>query len=255
VITEIDALTSRLADAGFVAARDEALELLELARDEETLESMIVRRLRGEPLAWITGSVNFCDLKVNIDVGVYVPRWQSEPLTRRAVSRLPPRGTSIDLCTGAGAIAAVLRAHHPAARVVATELDDRACACARSNGVEVYRGDLYEPLPRDLESHVDVIVAVVPYVPTASLDLLPRDTFSFESTISYDGGPNGIDVLRRVILGSPRYLRAGGTLLVELGGEQTELLREDLRSCGFRGSQVFVDGDGDVRGLEATFAP
>jgi methylase of polypeptide subunit release factors len=63
---------------------------------------------------------------------------------------------------------------------------------APSNGVEVYRGDLFAPLPLDLEGRVDVIVSVVPYVPDVdAIDLLPRDTLQFESTLSYDGGDRG----------------------------------------------------------------
>src|SRR5580693_6279857 len=183
--------------AGFVAADDEALELLEGAHgDEVVLESLIDRRLRGEPIAWIVGYATFCGLRVKVREGVYVPRWQSEPLARRATERLPENGIAIDVCTGSGAIAAVLRAQRPEARVVATDLDAWAVECATSNGVEAYAGDLFTPVPSTLDSTVDVIVGVVPYVPTPSLSLLPRDTFDFETTVSYDGGDEGVDILR-----------------------------------------------------------
>ena len=96
------------------------------------LSELLARRLTGEPLAWITGSVTFCGLTLRIDPGVYVPRWHTELLARRAVKRLPQDGTAIDLCTGAGAIAATLVAHRPEARVLATEVDPWAVACARA---------------------------------------------------------------------------------------------------------------------------
>jgi release factor glutamine methyltransferase len=191
-------------------------------------------------------------LRIRVEDGVYVPRWQSEGLARSAVSRLPARGTAIDLCTGSGALAKTLLARRPNARVVASDLDERAVSCARSNGVEVYLGDLFTPLPRELLGRVDVIVGVVPYVPTSSMVLLPRDTLIFESPVSYDGGPDGLDVLRRVIQESPRFLRIGGCLLVELGGEQAELVQGDLARSHFRDITVLSDDDGDVRGLEAT---
>lgn len=252
----VDVVAARLASAGFVAALDEAEELLECSRGEVlVLESMIERRLLGEPLAWITGIATFCDVTLRVDSGVYVPRWQSEPMARAAVERLPSRGITIDLCTGSGAVAKALRTMRPHAHVVATDLDERAVACAASNDVEVYLGDLFAPLPRQLQGVVDVVIGIVPYVPSSSMSMLPRDTFAFESRWSYDGGEDGTDVLRRVITDSPQFLRPGGALLIELGGEQAELLEEELARHGFGDVIVHVDDDHDVRGIEATWNP
>ena len=246
-------LETVLAEAGFVAAGEEAAELrARAAGDAEMLEKLVGRRLTGEPLAWITGKVSFCGLEIRVDPGVYVPRWQSEPLALRTVARLPVNGVAIDLCTGTGAIARTLAAMRPGARVVASDLDERAAACAAGNGVEVYRGDLFTPLPRTLEGGVDVIVGVVPYVPTPALALLARDTLVFESPLCYDGGPDGTDVLRRVLAESPRFLRRGGALLLELGGEQADALGGDLDRLGYAETAVLFDDDGDVRGIEAT---
>jgi release factor glutamine methyltransferase len=248
-------LEAVLAGAGFVAAGDEARELLACAGgDGAVLDALLGRRLTGEPLAWITGSVPFCDVAVRIDPGVYVPRWHSEPLARRAGERLPAGGTAIDLCTGSGAIARALAAIRPGARVVASEIDQPAVACATANGVEVYQGDLFAPLPRGLEGCVDVVVAVVPYVPTPALPLLQRDTFRFESSLHYDGGRDGTDILRRVLAESTRFLRDGGALLVELGGDQADALASDLDRLGYRDVNVLSDEEGDVRGVEATRA-
>jgi len=252
-VHDLETLADALGCAGFVAARDEALELLSSANgDEALLERLVRRRLGGEPLAWITGSVSFCGITVHVDPGVYVPRWQSEPLACRAVERLPPRGTALDVCAGAGAIAALLRARRPAARVAATELDVRAAACATDNGVEVHVGDLYEPLPRELVGRVDVVVGVVPYVPTAALALLPHGTLDWEAPLAYDGGPDGTAVLRKVAAGAPAVLGRPGALLLELGAGQADLIAEDLLGLGFAEPVVLVDDDGDVRGIEAT---
>jgi release factor glutamine methyltransferase len=250
--SNIAALLSR---AGFIAAEEEADELLaSAAGNAELLDSLVARRLTGEPLAWITGRVSFCGLEIRVDPGVYVPRWQSEPLAHRAAARLPGNGTAIDLCTGSGAIARTLMSRHPSARVVASDLDERAVACATANGVEVYAGDLFAPLPRRLEGRVDVVVGVVPYVPTPALPLLQRDTFTFESALAYDGGLDGAKILRRVLTDAPRFLRRGGALLLELGGEQADALRDDLARLGYVDVGVLVDEDGDNRGIEATYA-
>src|SRR5207247_7078735 len=108
----------------------------------------------------------------------------------------------------------------PFARVVASDIDERAVACAAANGAEVYRGDLFEPLPRILEGHVDVVVGVVPYVPTPALPLLQRDTFAFESPLSYDGGPAGTKIPRRAPTDSARLLRPGAALSPDVGALQ-----------------------------------
>ena len=248
-----NALAELLADNGFVAADEEADELLaRAAGDQELLVAMLERRLTGEPLAWITGTVEFYGLTLRVDRGVYVPRWQTEGVARRALERLPEDGAAIDLCTGAGAIAAALRAGRPRARVVGTDLDERAVACARGNGVEAYAGDLFEPLPPELAGRVDVVVGSVPYVPTPELALLQRDTLTFESALSYDGGADGSGVLRRAVAGSPGFLRAGGALVLELGAGQPDALAPDLDRRGYRDVTVIRDEDGDVRGIEAT---
>jgi release factor glutamine methyltransferase len=257
VTTEPDpvvaALAARLARAGFVAAAEEADELAACAGgDPSLLATLVGRRLSGEPLAWITGSAAFGDLTVRVDPGVYVPRWQSLELARRATALLPEAGTAVDLCTGSGAIAAAVQAGRPSARIVATDSDARAVACARANGIEAYRGDLFDALPPDLRGETDVVVAVVPYVPSTDFHLLPRDTLDFEEASHYDGGPDGTLVLRRVIAGAPRFLRPGGALLLELGGAQADALRPALQHDGYESVRTWSDEDGDLRGLAAT---
>ena len=246
-------LSALLASEGFIAAEEEAHELLAYAADDELLDSAVRRRLTGEPLAWITGQAWFCGIAIRVDPGVYVPRWLSEPLARRAVDRLPEGGTAIDLCTGSGAIARVLSVHRPRARVAASDVDERAVACATANCVEAYCGDLFAPLPGEFEGCVDVVVGVVPYVPAAELPLLQRDTFTFETPLSYDGGADGTDILLRVLRDAPRFLRNGGALLLELGGDQAGALTDELERLGYVDLSILTDEDGDARGIEATF--
>src|SRR5439155_3749181 len=108
------------------------------------------------------------------------------------------------------------------------------------------------PVPRELEGCVDVVTAVVPYVPDGDLRLLQRDTFTFESALAYAGGADGTDVLRRVVAGAPRFLRRGGALLLELGGDEARRLEPDLARAGYGDVEVLLDEDGDLRGIEAT---
>ena len=239
----------RLAAAGCVAAEEEARDLLALAGDDETAESWISRREQGEPLAWITGLEEFAGSHLRVDPGVYVPRRQSEELARRAAELLATDGGSAaDFCTGSGPIAAYLLAAVPAAHVVGVEIDRSAAVCARRNGVPVVVGDLADPLA---SSAFGVVTAVAPYVPADDFRTLPRDVQRYEPRRSLDGGRDGLHVVRRVVTGSARVLRPGGWLLVELGGEQDELLAPTLAGAGFEAVRTWRDEDGDLRGLVA----
>ncbi len=245
-------MADRLARAGFVAAEEEAAELLEAtATGAAPLEDLVARRLAGEPLAWVVGHTAFDDVDVSVASGVYVPRWQTVQLARRAAAMLPATGTAVDLCTGSGAVALALQRARPQARVLATDIDADAVACARGNGVDALLGDLFDPLPPGLAGAVDVVTAVVPYVPTPALGLLPRDTLTFESSAHYDGGPDGTDCLRRVLVGAPGFVRPGGAVCLELGAGQPKLLREQLQGLGYVRVETWADEDGDVRGLRA----
>ncbi len=207
--------------------------------------------MTGEPLAWITGSVRFCGTKLRVDPGVYVPRLHTEALALRAAQCCPSKGVALDLCTGSGAVAATISRLRPAAQVVATDLDERAVACARRNGVEAYGGDLFGPVPAHLKGRVDVVVAVVPYVPERELQYLQRDTLTFETPLAYLGGIEGTDLLRRVVAGASLWLRPGGALLLELGRGQDDLLRDDLVRYHYAVVAVLHDEEGDLRGVEA----
>jgi len=241
-----------LAAGGSVEPGLEADALLQAAHDGAgPIDGLVARRLDGEPLPWITGWVRFCDARVFVDPGVFVPRPQTEALARRAVALLPSDGIAVDLCTGSGAIAVVLRTERPAATVIATDLDPVAVACARRNGVEALTGDLDEPLPPAVRGRVDVVTAVVPYVPTEELHLLPRDVLAHEPVRALDGGPGGTAVLERAARVAARWLRPGGTVLLELGGDQADALSATMADAGLTATHVLRDDEGRDRSIEA----
>jgi release factor glutamine methyltransferase len=241
---------ARLAAAGCIAAEEEATALAAAATGPAHLDALVDRRTHGEPLAWLVGAVEFCGIRVIVHPGVYVPRWQSEPLARRAAALLPANGIAVDLCTGAGAIARVLRTSSPSAVVVATDIEPAAVACAWENGVDALLGDLDEPLPSALLGAVDVMTAVVPYVPDDQLQFLPRDVVAFEPHIALDGGGGGLRLLFAVVARSARWLRPGGWLLLELGGDQAAVVADEMGAAGFVEVAVLQDDDGDDRAIE-----
>ncbi len=240
-------MVDRLVAAGCVAAEEEADELLGAAPDLATLEAWLCRREQGEPLAWITGTLRFCDRTLQVDRGVYVPRIQSEELARRAGEVLPRGGRAVDLCTGAGAVAAHVSTRVPTAMVLGIDIDVRAATCARRNGVRAVVGDLDRPLRT--ERHFDLVTAVAPYVPTGDLRLLPVDVQRFEPRAALDGGVDGLDLVRRIIAAAGRILRPGGWLLIELGGAQDTVLAPVLAAAGLAPAESWNDEDGDLRGL------
>jgi release factor glutamine methyltransferase len=241
-----------LAEGGCIAPRAEADALFTASSEGAgPIEELVARRLLGEPLAWITGSVRFCDARILVDPGVFVPRPHTQALTRRAVSLLPAGGIAVDLCTGSGAVAAVLGSAHPRAAVVATDVDPVAVTCARRNGVRALVGDLDEPLSPSLRGSVDVMTAVVPYVPTEELHLLPRDVVTNEPRRALDGGPRGTTVLVRAAEAAARWLRAGGSVLLELGGHQASEVATTLADMGLSEIHVHRDADGQDRAIEA----
>jgi release factor glutamine methyltransferase len=244
-----ETVINRLGAAGCVAADEEADELLASATDDATLESWIRRREQGEPLAWVTGSLQFCGHRIHVEPGVYVPRVQSEELARRAGRLLTANGGwAADLCTGAGAIAVHLMSAAPTATVIGVDIDIRAVACARRNGVQALVGDLDQPFR---SGAFEIVTAVAPYVPTGDIRLLPADVQRYEPRLALDGGNDGLDLVRRIVGAAARLLRPGGWLLVELGGDQDRALSPTLATHGFDFAEAWFDEDGDLRGLAA----
>jgi release factor glutamine methyltransferase len=248
-VTDRAAVVERLEVAGCVAADEEAGELWAAAPDAGTLEAWVRRRERGEPLAWITGSTWFCGRPLAVDAGLYVPRYQTEELAVRAAAHLPPAGRAADLCTGTGAVASHLAASVPGAAIVGVDVDPRAAACARRNLVPAVAADLADP-PLRLGSF-DLVTAVAPYVPTDALALLPADVQRYEPRRALDGGADGLDLVRQVVVAAAGLLRPGGWLLLELGGDQDAALAPTLATVGFEPAEPWHDEDGDLRGTAA----
>jgi release factor glutamine methyltransferase len=242
----MDALVTRLRAAGCVFAEDEAAVLRDAARSPEELEAMTVRRLAGEPLELVVGWASFDRIRVRVAPGVFVPRLRSTLMVRLAAALLRPGGsTVVDMGCGTGAIGAALADRVPAAEVWAVDIDPDAVACARLNlsPDRVLLGDLFAPLPSDLRA--DVICANAPYVPTGAIALMPHEARDHEHRIALDGGSDGLDIQRRVIAGSPRWLAPGGTLLVETSEHQAEATAALMRHAGLSPA---VHSDAEVDG-------
>jgi release factor glutamine methyltransferase len=232
-------LVARLRAAGCVYAEDEARLLTEATADPEALETLVARRVAGEPLEHLLGWAQFDGLRVVLATGVFVPRPRTELLLDEAVRRLPEHPPiAVDLCCGSGAVGLAMLRRRPGLELHAADLDPVAVACARVNlepvGGHVYEGDLTDALPERVRGRVDVLVANVPYVPTGELAAMPAEARHHEPALALDGGADGLDVLRRLADQAPWWLADGGWLLVETSRAQAEVAAEVLTRAGLR---------------------
>lgn len=222
-------VTARLRAAGCVFVEDEARLLLAAAGSDEELDDLVARRAAGAPLEYLLGWVEFGGIRVGVRPGVFVPRQRTMFLVEEAAVLLRARAdrlTVVDLCCGSGALGLALL--HMLARpveLVASDIDPVAVACARDNlapfGAHVHRGDLFAALPEGLRGRVDILLANTPYVPTRRIAQLPPEARDHEPVTALDGGPDGLDVFRRVAAGAGAWLRPGGHLLIEIGVDQS----------------------------------
>lgn len=220
--------------AGCVFADDEARLLLAAAPDADTLAAMVRERVSGRPLEQILGWAEFCGRRIAVEPGVFVPRRRTEFLVELALRTMPDRTALIvDLCCGSGAVGAVLEAAADV-ELHATDIDPVAVRCAARNiGTgRVHLGDLYAALPPALAGRIDVIVANAPYVPTGSVATMPPEARLHEPRRALDGGPDGVDVHRRVADQAPRWLAPDGVLLVETSERQAGATAAACRCAG-----------------------
>ncbi|NXY94546.1 putative protein N(5)-glutamine methyltransferase [Streptomyces sp. BR123] len=225
--------------AGCVFAEEEAELLVSAADDAAHLAALVARRAGGEPLEHVVGWAEFCGLRLQVGAGAFVPRRRTEFLVSEAVAGAPgrPDRVVLDLCCGVGALGAAVAARlGRGAELHAADIDPAALAYARLNvapyGGRVHEGDLYGALPGGLRGRVDVLVVNAPYVPTGEIPLLPAEAREHEPAVSLDGGPDGLDVHRRVAAGALPWLAPDGRLLIETSEHQAPLTARALEAGG-----------------------
>jgi release factor glutamine methyltransferase len=248
------AVVDRLRAAGCVFAEEEAVLLLAEGGSAGERAERVARRVAGEPLEQVLGWAEFCGLRVAVDPGVFVPRRRTEFLVREAAARAPRGGIPlvVDLCCGTGALGVALAMSLGRAlsgiRLYATDVDPVAVRCARRNvagiGGQVLEGDLFGPLPAAVRGRVDLLLANVPYVPTAELALLPPEARDHEPRTALDGGGDGLDVLRRVAAEALAWLAPGGCLLTEVSEQQSATATRIVAAAGLRPDVVSANDDG-----------
>lgn len=245
-MTAPEDLVERLRAAGCVFAEDEAALIAAQDATGAGRRRLADRRAAGEPLEQVLGWAAFAGLRIAVAPGVFVPRRRTELLAERAAAHLDGTGVLVDLCCGSGAVGAAVRAARPGVAVHAVDSDPRAVACARANlpGAAVHHGDLDAALPDALRGRVDVLTACAPYVPSGAVVDMPREARDHEPLPALDGGPDGLDVVRRIVTAAPGWLRPGGVVLLEIGADQVPAARTALAAAGLGASTATDDERG-----------
>lgn len=197
-------------------------------RQASRYDQLTRRRLDGEPLQYLEGTVDFGPLTLAIDRRALIPRPETEQLWELVRNEVtgggrPPR-LVVDLCTGSGALALALKYTFPTSVVWGTDLSTEALRLAEENGyrtrLEVIwaSGDLFDALPEDIEGHVDVLVSNPPYVGAG--EWLPMEVREHEPAMALYAGPDGTEVLSRIAEAAWDWLAPGGLIACEIGEKQ-----------------------------------
>jgi release factor glutamine methyltransferase len=217
---------------------------------EQTLAQIMERRLTREPLAYILGYKEFYGVNLLVNSNVLIPRPETESMVEHTLFMAlmgmeTPQLVVADIGTGTGAIAINLALHLPAARIYATDNADSALDVAAYNirshnvadRITLRKGDLLAALPEP----VDLIVANLPYVPTQRIPTLQPE-IQWEPVHALDGGPEGLDLMERLLRQAPEKLKEHGIILLELDPEQVAPLRA-LATELFPEAEITVEKD------------
>jgi len=240
--------------AALAADPDRALSPQQAAE----LEALAGRRLRGEPVAYLTGRKEFWSLDLDVTPEVLVPRPETELVVELALAALAgtARPAALDLGTGSGAIALAIARERPDAAVTAVDRSAGALAVAAGNAarlgianVRFLRGSWYGPVAGE---RFDLVAANPPYLAEddpalAALACEPRPALV--------AGPAGLEALAQVCAAAPAALVPGGALVVEHGAAQGAAVRELMSAAGLVDVATHRDLAGHPRATQGRTAP
>ena len=216
-----------------------------LTRSElERYKAFIRRRINREPVAYILGTRGFWTIDVRVSKDVLIPRPETECLVEEAVARLSQERPSavkriLELGTGSGAIILSLALQQPQNVFIASDISMNAVQLAAENASELslrgnihfFCGDWMEPIRSDTEPF-DMILSNPPYIRKDEINRLQPEIRRYEPLAALDGGPDGLDGLKRIIATAHRFLTPGGSLLLEMGYDQQPAVQNFIDKTG-----------------------
>ena len=222
----------------------------------EYIQAFIARRVAREPLQYLLGTQEFLGREFSVTPAVLIPRPESALLVDEAIRRCAqtPGATVVDVGTGSGCLAVSVALALPMARVVAIDASADALVVARANmaqhgvgsRIACYHGDLLVPIAEESwANQIQVIVSNPPYIADEDVAALQPEVREFEPRLALAGGPDGMDVHRRLLEQAPAYLKPGGVLLMEVGlGQAAVVCRQAEEQGQFHTYAVLQDEGG-----------
>ncbi|MCL1828275.1 MAG: peptide chain release factor N(5)-glutamine methyltransferase [Oscillospiraceae bacterium] len=216
----------------------------------EKIESLITRRLNGEPVAYITGSWEFYGIPLEITPAVMIPRVDTELLAKAAIELMRNYSGAriLDLCSGSGCLGCAIAHEIPGARVVMADSNRDALKICRRNvlqndlntSVSCVEADAMADPPMSIGSF-DLIVSNPPYIPTADIPTLDVSVRDFEPSTALDGGADGLDFYKSILARWKVIIRDGGHIMFEIGEKQAEEVRKLMRLSGVKNIMSAID--------------
>lgn len=225
-------------------------------RIEDTVTEFVARRMRGEPVAYITGTWEFYGLPMITNTDVLIPRMDTEKLVDTVKELFTGRKMDariLDLCCGSGCITCAIGHEMPATRLVAIDISANALDVCRRNiaatklisRVICMQADALASPPLGI-GDFDMIVSNPPYIPSEEIKTLDSSVKDFEPVWALDGGADGLKFYKAIIKYWKSLLRPGGYLLFEVGEGQAQSVSEMLQAAGFS----YTDTRKDTLGID-----
>ena len=227
------------------------INLYTTSQVENTVLDYTARRLRGEPVAYITGSWEFYGLTMKVTPDVLIPRMDTEVIVdavKEILTGYKMDARVLDLCCGSGCITCAIGHELPATRLVAVDISASALEVCRKNiatnrlssRVICVQADATASPPLSM-GQFDMIISNPPYIASDEIMTLDPSVRDFEPIWALDGGPDGLKFYKAIIKYWKDLLRSGGALLFEVGEDQAEPVKEMLLAGGFRSVSTRLD--------------
>ncbi|WP_173379434.1 peptide chain release factor N(5)-glutamine methyltransferase [Fibrobacter succinogenes] len=216
------------------------------AAELDKLRPLVARRANREPLQHIVGDTSFRGHTIKCDTRALVPRPETEELVDMAKKRLASVATPfiVEIGTGTGAIAIACAKEIPGAKVLATDVSAEALALAKENAdanetpIEFAQGDLLDAVTGeamakaagDASAKIDSLIANLPYIPDGEKGKLQPEVDKFDPELALYGGPDGLSLVRKMLMQTEGRLSAGASILLEIGSEQASVLESEAAS-------------------------